>query len=86
MYICPSVILFVSCIYIYIYIFIYHINIEIYSLHFHIVNFRTFIVLSQSQSAYQHFTCKKNDTLNQKPRIAFFMCEKNDTSNQKRER
>ena len=51
---------------------IYHIHIDIYSLHFHIVNFRTFIVLSQSQSAYRHFTCEKNDTTNQKPRIAFF--------------
>ena len=46
--------------------YIYHMHIETYSLHFHVVNFPTFIVLSQSQSAYRHFTCEKNDTSNQK--------------------
>ena len=64
--------------------YIYHIHIEIYFLKIHFVYFRSLIVLSQSECTYRHFTCDKNDTSNQKPRIIFFTCEKNDTSNQKR--
>ena len=63
--------------------YIYYIHIEIYSPNFHTVNFRSFIAFRQPQSAYRHFTCEKNDTSNQEPRITFVTCEKIDTSNQK---
>ena len=53
-------------------ILLYYIHTEIYSLESREVNFRSQAGVSQSNDAYRFFTCEKNDTSNQEPRIMFF--------------